>query len=174
MIDGTFVANHVISGLGSAATATVNVTAPTAWANGNCDPCNLLAAAPTLLCKDAQLSDPTLSFLPESTMYIRRTKYAAYSPDAVAAAMKNAVSWKSGPSAAPGPVPPAGPGPAPVAPSANQVSATINIAGYSTTTFDAAEPEIKALIAAAVGNGVTASNINIENVVAGPNFNPKA
>lgn len=174
VLDGTFVANHVISGFGSAATATVNVTAPTAWANGNCNPCNLLAAAPTLLCKNAQLSDPLLSFLPESTMYIRRTKYAAYSPDAVAAAMKNAVSWKSGPSAAPGPVPPAGPGPAPSTPAGNQVTMSINIAGYSTTTFDAAEPEIKTLIAAAVGNGVTAAGITIEGVTAGPSFNPKA
>jgi hypothetical protein len=138
------------------------------------NPCNLLAAAPTLICKDAVLTEPLLSFLPTSTMYIRRTKYAAYSPEAVAAAMRNAVSWKSGPSAAPGPVPPAGPGPAPSTPAGNQVTMSINIAGYSTTTFDAAEPEIKTLIATAVGNGVTAADITIEGVTAGPSFNPKA
>lgn len=107
-------------------------------------------------------------------MYIRRQKYTPFSEEAVAYAVKNAVSWKSGPSSAAGPAPVAGPGPAAPTPAGNQVTITINIAGYSTTTFDAAEPEIKTIIAGLVGNGVTAADITIETVTAGANFVPKA
>jgi hypothetical protein len=68
-------------GLGSAATATVNV--PTNWdislkatksydyANNNCNPCNLLSVEPTFLCKGAELTAAALTFLPQSTMFIR-------------------------------------------------------------------------------------------------------
>jgi hypothetical protein len=184
VLDGTFVANHTIVGFGSAATATVNV--PTNWdislkatktydyQNNDCSPCNLLATEPTYLCKAAELTAPALTFLPTSTMYIRRQKYTPYSEEAVAYAVKNAVSWKSGPSASAGPAPAAGPGPAAPTPSGNQVTLTLNIAGYSTTTFDAAEPEIKAQIAGLVGNGVTAADVTIETVSAGANYVPKA
>ena len=104
----------------------------------------------------------------------RRQKYTPFSEEAVAYAVKNAVSWKSGPSAAPGPAPAAGPGPAAPTPAGNQVTLTLNIAGYSTTTFDAAEAEMKAQIASIVGNGVTAADVTIETVTAGANFVPKA
>jgi hypothetical protein len=204
-LDGTFVANHTIVGLGSAATATVNIltnwdinlkaTKTYDYANNNCSPCNLLSVEPTFLCKAAELTAPALTFLPTSTMFIRcvcffatlraeslttpnhhrrRQKYTPYSEEAVAYAVKNSVSWKSGPSGAAGPAPAAGPGPAAPTPAGLQVTLTLNIAGYSTTTFDAAEPEVKALIAGIVGNGVTPADITIESTTAGANFVPKA
>ncbi len=205
VLDGTFVANHTIVGLGSAATATVNV--PTNWdinlkatksydyANNNCNPCNLLSVEPTFLCKAAELTAAALTFLPQSSMFIRcvwfcatlraesltapihhrrRQKYTPYSEEAVAYALKNSVSWKSGPSAVPGPAPAAGPGPAAPTPAGNQVTMTMNLAGFSTTTFGAAEAEMKAQIASIVGNGVTPADITIETVTAGANFVPKA
>ncbi len=104
----------------------------------------------------------------------RRQKYTPYSEEAVAYALKNSVSWKSGPSAAPGPAPAAGPGPAAPTPAGNQVTMTMNLAGFSTTTFGAAEAEMKTLIAGIVGNGVTAADVTIESTTAGANFVPKA
>lgn len=171
-------------GFGSAATATVNIganwdislkaTKTYDYANNDCSPCNLLATEPTYLCKAAVLTAPALTFLPTSTMFIRRQKYTPFSEEAVAYAVKNAVSWKSGPSAAPGPAPAAGPGPAAPTPAGNQVTITINLAGFSTTTFGAAETEMKTLIAGIVGNGVTAADVTIESTTAGANFVPKA
>jgi hypothetical protein len=172
VLDGTYIANHVITGVGSAATATVNVTS--SWANNNCNPCNLLAAAPVLTCKNAVLTGAGLSFLPETTMYIRRTKYTAYSEDAVAYAMRTSASWKSGPSLGAEAAPAVSDAPQAPAASGNQVTMTLNVAGLSTVTFDAAETEIKTLIAGIVGNGVTAAQVNIESVTAGASFNPKA
>ena len=81
VLDGTFVANHTIVGFGSAATATVNIltnwdislkaTKTYDYANNDCSPCNLLATEPTYLCKAAVLTAPALTFLPQSTMFIR-------------------------------------------------------------------------------------------------------
>ena len=139
-------------------TAKVNVTAAAApgaltlaatileYTNGNCAPCNLLAAVPTGKMTELTLTDAYITFLPSSQMYIRRAKYTPYSPAAVAYSVANAVTWKSGPSepnaaaanyldatmsataATPAPVPAK-----PLPP--YQVKALWNVAGFTDTTL---------------------------------------
>lgn len=108
--------------------------------------------------------------------YIRRQKYTPYSEEAVAYALKNAVSWKSGPSAAVvGTSAKVAATPAPAAPAtaANEVTVQLNLVGLDVTSFDADEPELKTLIANYVGNGASAATLSFQNVTAGATYNAK-
>jgi len=92
MADASIIANHVITG----SVAYVNLTSTlllSDWTNGNCAPCNLFTTSPLITKFNIQLTNPTITYLPDSQVKIRRFKYTPYNATAVAAAITQANSW---------------------------------------------------------------------------------
>ena len=94
MVDASVIANHVITG----AYAYVNLTSSlllSDWTNGNCAPCNLFTTSPVITRFNIQLVNPTIAYLPDSQVKIRRMKYTPYNTSAIALALTQANSWST-------------------------------------------------------------------------------